>query len=94
MTLRGIFATALGIVCLAAGLAFILTPIPLGAPLIGAALTLLVASNRSAARLVLLGRCRLSTLDRGVDWLERRGGARLGRVMRRTRPGRMPRRLA
>ncbi len=92
--MRALLATALGVFCLVAGLAFILTPIPLGAPLIGAALALLVTSNRFAARLVLLGWHRLSTLDRGVNWLERRGGARLRRVLRRTRPGRMPRRLA
>ena len=92
--MRALLATALGIVCLLAGLVFLATPIPLGVPLISFALVLLVTSNRFAARLVLLGRHRLSTLDRGVNWLERRGGARLRRVLRRTRPGRMPRRLA
>lgn len=93
MSFRGVLMMSLGCLCLVIGLAFVLTPIPLGLPLISAALAIFIASNRPAARLVLLGRLRLPLLDRGVDWLERHGGRRVRRALRRTRPGRVPRRL-
>jgi hypothetical protein len=92
--MRAFLATALGIVCLLAGLIFLLTPVPLGAPLLSLALVLLVASNRTAARLLLSGRRHSRPLDNAVAWTERRGGERLRRVLRRTRPGRLPRRAS
>ena len=93
MILRSVLMMSLGTLCLLAGLAFVLTPIPLGLPLISAALAIFIASNRPAARLMLLGRLRLPLLDRSMDWLERYGGRRVRRALRRTRPGRVPRRL-
>ena len=93
MILRSVLMMSLACLCLLVGLAFELTPIPLGLPLISAALAILIASNRPSARLMLLGRLKLPLLDRGMDWLERHGGRRVRRALRRTRPGRVPRRL-
>ena len=84
--------TVIAIACLLAGFAASLTPLPLGAPLIGFGLMLLVASNPQAADLVLKGRTRLKLMDRGVRLLEAHGGRKVRTVLRRTRPRRLPRR--
>jgi len=76
------------------GLAFIMTPIPLGAPLFAASLVLTIAASRRAARMVAGFRHSVPLFDRGIGFLERRGGRRLGRVLRKTSPRRFPRRPA
>jgi hypothetical protein len=84
--------TTIAIALLLTGFAASLTPFPLGMPLIAFGLMLLVASNRRAARWMLAGRSRLALLDRCVRLLEAHGGGRVRAVLRRTRPGRLPRR--
>ncbi|MGQ7792191.1 hypothetical protein ACUN0C_07270 [Faunimonas sp. B44] len=74
------------------GLAFSVTPIPLGAPLIGIALIMLVATSRNAARFMLASRKGVPFVDRCVGFLEARGGERFRKALRRTRPGRLPKR--
>lgn len=90
--MRNMFYILLAIACLVVGLAFSLTPIPLGAPLIALALVLLIGSSRFAARSLVLARMRVKIVDRMIGWLESHSGTRMGRVLRRTRPKRMPRR--
>ncbi len=90
--MRKIIFILLAIVCLIVGLAFSLTPIPLGAPLISLALVMLIGSSRVAARWLVIARMRLPVLDRMIAWLERHSGTRIGRILRRTRPQRLPRR--
>ncbi|WP_034492219.1 hypothetical protein [Afifella pfennigii] len=84
----------LALLCFLVGLAFIATPIPLGAPLFAVSLVLTIGASRTAARWVAGFRGRVPVFDRGVDFLERRGGRRLGRVLRKTSPRRLPRRPA
>ncbi len=91
--MRNMIFILLAIACLIVGLAFSLTPIPLGAPLIALALVMLIGSNRVAARWLVVARMRVPILDRMIAWLERHSGTRIGRILRRTRPQRMPRRV-
>lgn len=84
--------TTVAIALVLTGFAASLTPVPLGTPLIAIGLMLLIASNRRAARWMLAGRTRLALLDRGVRFLEARGGRKVRTVLRRTRPQRRPRR--
>jgi len=58
-----------------------------------ALLLLLVASNRYAVHMMIFGRRHIGLFDRWVSWLETKGGPKFGRVLRKTRPGRMPRRM-
>ena len=74
------------------GLAFSITPIPLGLPIFVVAVFLLLVSNRKAAHMMISGRQRVPLFDRWLDWVERVGGNRYGRILRKTRPGRMPKR--
>ncbi|MBZ8133416.1 hypothetical protein [Afifella sp. IM 167] len=76
------------------GLAFIATPIPLGAPLFAASLVLAIAASRRATRIVAGFRYAVPLADKSISFLERRGGRRLGRVLRKTSPRRLPRRPA
>ena len=84
--------TTIAVALMLTGFAASLTPVPLGTPLIAFGLMLLIASNRRAARWMLASRARLALLDRGVRLLEARGGRKVRAVLRRTRPGRLPRR--
>ena len=90
--MRNMMFILLAVAVLIVGLAFSLTPIPLGAPLIALALVILIASNRFAARSLVVVRMRVRVLDRMIAWLESHSGTRIGRILRRTRPQRMPRR--
>ncbi|MDQ0324792.1 hypothetical protein J2R99_000641 [Rhodopseudomonas julia] len=89
--MRRVSILFLAFLCFIVGVAFIATPIPLGAPLFALSLVLIVASSRSATRLVTGVRIRAPLFDRGVGFLERRAG-RLGRTLRKTSPRRYPRR--
>ena len=90
--MRNMILILLAIACLIVGLAFSLTPIPLGAPLIALALVILIGSSRLAARSLVVARMRVRIVDRMIAWLESHSGTRIGRILRRTRPQRMPRR--
>ncbi len=90
--MRNVMFIVLAIACLIVGLAFSLTPIPLGAPLTALALVMLIASSRVAARSLVVARIRVGVVDRMIAWLESHSGRRMARILRRTRPQRMPRR--
>jgi hypothetical protein len=90
--MRNVIIISLAIAVLIVGLAFSLTPIPLGTPLVALALVVLIATSRFAARWLTIARMRLGLVDRMMAWLESRSGVRIGRILRRTRPQRMPRR--
>ena len=90
--MRNMMFILLAVAVLIVGLAFSLTPIPLGAPLIALALVILIATNRLAARSLVVARTRVRIVDRMIVWLESHSGTRIGRILRRTRPQRMPRR--
>jgi hypothetical protein len=90
--MRNMIFILLAIAFLIIGLAFSLTPIPLGAPLTALALVMLIGSSRFAARSLVVARMRVQLLDRMIAWLESHSGTRIGRILRRTRPQRMPRR--
>ena len=90
--MRNMIFILLAIALLIVGLAFSLTPIPLGAPLMALALVMLIGSSRVAARSLVVARMRVGVLDRMIAWLESHSGTRIGRILRRTRPQRMPRR--
>lgn len=91
--IKATLATLLALILLPIGLAFSITPIPLGLPIFVVAVFLLLVSNRQAVRMAICGRRRIRLLDRWMDWLERVGGARYGRALRKTRPGRLPKRM-
>ncbi len=91
--MRNMIVILLAIACLIIGLAFSLTPIPLGTPLVALALVVLIATNRFARRWLVIARMRFAVVDRMMVWLEDHSGTRIGRILRRTRPQRMPRRL-
>ena len=91
--MRNMIVVLLAIACLIIGLAFSLTPIPLGTPLVALALVVLIATNRFAARWMVIARMRIGIVDRMMAWLEDHSGPRIGRILRRTRPQRMPRRV-
>lgn len=93
LAIKALVTTLVAIVLLVVGLAFSITPIPLGFPLILIGIFLLVATNRYAVHLMIWGRRRIGLFDRWVSWLEVKGGNRFGRVLRKTRPGRMPKRV-
>lgn len=94
LVIKTLVITLFAIIMLLIGLVFsVTTPIPLGFPLILFAIVLLLTSNRSAAQLMICCRGRFGLLDRWVNWLEIKGGNRFGRVLRKTRPGRMPKRV-
>ena len=93
VAVKAMVTTLVAIILLLVGLAFSITPIPLGLPLILIAVIMLVASNRYAVHLMIFGRRHIGLFDRWVGWLEVKGGQKFGRVLRKTRPGRMPRRL-
>jgi len=90
--MRNTMFILLAVAVLIVGLAFSLTPIPLGAPLIALALVILIGSSRLAARSLVVARMRVRIVDRMIAWLESHSGTRIGRILRRTRPQRMPRR--
>jgi len=90
--MRNMILILLAIAVLIVGLAFSLTPIPLGAPLMALALVMLIGSSRFAARSLVVARMRIGLVDRMIAWLESHSGTRFGRILRRTRPQRMPRR--
>ncbi len=89
--MRHAIVLMVGIVGLIVGLAFFLTPIPLGFPLVGLSLMILVGTSRKAAVTVLAVRRRVSLFDRFLNSLEERGGSRIRRALRKTRPGRLGR---
>ena len=93
IAIKAMVTTLVALVLLLVGLAFSITPIPLGLPLILIAVIMLVASNRYAVHMMIYGRRRIGLFDRWVGWLEVKGGQKFGRVLRKTRPGRMPRRM-
>ena len=93
LAIKAMVTTLVALVLLLVGLAFSITPIPLGLPLILIAVIMLVASNRYAVHMMIYGRRNISLFDRWVSWLEIKGGQKFGRVLRKTRPGRMPRRM-
>ena len=90
--MRNTIFICVAVAVLIVGLAFSLSPIPLGTPLVALALVILIATNRLAARSLIVARMRVGPLDRLIGWLEYRSGTRLGRILRRTRPQRIPRR--
>ncbi|HMB46800.1 MAG TPA: hypothetical protein VKN63_00845 [Afifellaceae bacterium] len=92
IAVKAMVTTLVAIILLLVGLAFSITPIPLGLPLILIAVIMLVASNRYAVHMMIFGRRHIGLFDRWVGWLEVKGGQKFGRVLRKTRPGRMPRR--
>ena len=93
IAIKAMVTTLVALVLLLVGLAFSITPIPLGLPLILIAVIMLVASNRYAVHLMIYGRRHIGLFDRWVSWLEIKGGQKFGRILRKTRPGRMPRRM-
>ena len=93
IAIKAMVTTLVALVLLLVGLAFSITPIPLGLPLILIAVIMLVASNRYAVHLMIYGRRHIGLFDRWVGWLEIKGGQKFGRILRKTRPGRMPRRM-
>ena len=93
IAIKAMVTTLVALVLLLVGLAFSITPIPLGLPLILIAVIMLVASNRYAVHLMIYGRRHIGLFDRWVSWLEVKGGQKFGRILRKTRPGRMPRRM-
>ncbi len=94
LVIKTMVITLVAIILLLIGLVFsVTTPIPLGFPLILFAIVLLLTSNRTAAQMMVCCRRRIGLLDRWVNWLEVKGGDRFGRVLRKTRPGRVPKRV-
>lgn len=91
--IKAMLATALALVLLPVGLAFSITPIPLGLPIFVVAVFLLLVSNRQAVRMMIWSRRHVPLLDRWLEWVERVGGSRYGRALRKTRPKRFPRRM-
>lgn len=61
-------------------------PIPGGTVILGAGTALLICSSEFAAQCIRTARTRFHWLNRGVTWVEDRVGARLGVIIRRTRP--------
>ena len=91
--IKALLATIIAVLLLPVGLAFSITPIPLGLPIFILAVFLLLVSSRHAVRITIFGRLHLGLFDRWLNWLERVGGERYGRVLRKTRPGRLPKRV-
>ena len=90
--IKATLGTIVALVLLPIGLAFSITPIPLGLPIFVVAVFLLLVSNRQAVRMMISGRQRVPLLDRWLEWVERAGGSRFGRILRKTRPKRVPKR--
>lgn len=78
--------TPLLLIVFVIGLIIAPTPIPFGVPLMALSVFLLIATNRSAARLVARLRKRISWLNRAFCFIEDRAGPRIGRTLKRTRP--------
>jgi hypothetical protein len=76
----------LALVCLIAGLATLWLPIPTGVPLLAFSLFLIVAYSATGRAWVRSTRARRPWLDGKLRWLEKHGGAHIGRVLKTTRP--------
>ncbi|MBO6756816.1 MAG: hypothetical protein JJ902_10865 [Roseibium sp.] len=68
------------------GLATVWLPLPTGVPLMTAGAIVIIATSRSAARMVRKRRQRMSSLNGAITWLENRSPVRLARILKRTRP--------
>ena len=90
--IKATLGTIVALILLPVGLAFVMTPIPLGLPIFVVAVFLLLVSNRKAVGMIITGRRRVPLLDRWLEWVERAGGNRFGRILRKTRPKRVPKR--
>lgn len=89
---RSVIYLGAALLFLVIGLSLVWLPFPAGFPFFALALGFLVAGSRRAAGMVLASRRRVARLDRTINWVEKRGGRRVAKVLRRTRPGRLPRR--
>ena len=89
--MRNAIYITIGLLGLIVGLAFFLTPIPLGIPLVGLSLMLLVATSRFFAKSLMGIRSDVPRVHRWIAYLEDRSGRRIRRILRKTRPQRVPR---
>ena len=83
----GLFLLSLGVITLP-------TPLPIGIILIAAGLVLLLSVSRSLARNVVVVRQRFPRIDGFLSKAETRIGGRTARILRKTRPARLPARSA
>jgi len=68
------------------GIATVWMPIPTGVPLMALGGIVIIASSRSAARMVRRHRRHRRRLDRAFVFLEDRAPLNLARILKRTRP--------
>lgn len=68
------------------GLATVLLPLPTGVPLIALGLVVIVATSRTAARLLRNRRRKTQHVDEAISWLEDRSPSLFARILKRTRP--------
>ncbi|MTH98214.1 hypothetical protein [Roseibium sp. RKSG952] len=68
------------------GLATVWMPIPTGVPLMALGAIVVIATSRSAARMLRQRRRRGSRLNRVFVWLEDRAPLHFSRILKRTRP--------
>lgn len=76
-----------GIVLIGLGMLMFPLPIPAGAPLVIAGLTLVISSSTRAARTLAWSRSKSIYLDRSIRFLEHRAPRRFALILRRTRAG-------
>ncbi len=82
---RRIAMIAAAIVLLLVGGVLFPLPIPLGAPLVGLGIILLIAASPTVARLVTAARHRSVRFDQGLRWLELHVPQSLASILRKTR---------
>ena len=84
--MKSIVLGIIAAICIAAGIATVLLPLPVGVPLIALGVMILITTNRRFAALIGLLRRRYQRLDRGLRWIEDRAGPKLAGPLFKTRP--------
>ena len=80
----------IGVLLLGAGVVTLPTPLPIGIFLIAFGLILLLSVSRGLARNVVGLRQQFPRLDRVLTVAEEKIGGRAARILRKTRPARLP----
>ncbi|PVB61212.1 hypothetical protein [Labrenzia sp. 011] len=68
------------------GLATVWLPIPTGVPLLALGMIVIIATSRSAARLLRSRRRNTPHLNHAITWVEDRSPLHFARILKRTRP--------
>lgn len=79
---------SLALLLIGLGLLTVWLPIPTGVPFLSLGLIVIIATSRSAARMLRNRRRTTRPLDNAIMWVEERSPLRFARILKRTRPRR------